>query len=80
MTRLTRSKAISDEETSDVELAIRGTPRSARAKAGVKYKEPDPLDVEEDEEVPEAEAINGKAEDDGDEDDEEGEDGAEPDE
>ncbi|KAB5566513.1 hypothetical protein GE09DRAFT_1107068 [Coniochaeta sp. 2T2.1] len=72
--------AISDEETSDVEVP-RGTPRSARAKVGVKYKGPEPLEIDEDDEALETEEpTNGKADDDEEEDDEEGEDGAEPDE
>lgn len=81
MARLTRHvKAISDEENSDVEAARETQNRSGRAKSAVKYKEPGPLELDEDDEFVDAKDVtNGKVadEEDGEE---EGEDGDEPEE
>lgn len=78
MARLTRRVAISDEETSDVE-STRHTPnRSARAKSGVKYTKPGPLDLDEEDELAYKYATNGKVKDEDDE--EEGEEDEEPEE
>lgn len=74
MARLTRHEAISDEETSDVEA--RDTPnRSARAKSGVKYTEPEPLELDEEDELADSKkhATNGKVDDDDEEEDEDDE-------
>jgi hypothetical protein len=81
MARLTRrAAAISDEETSDVDVPKGTLKRSGRPKAGVKYTEPQPLELEEDEDMDDVKAeTNGDVKEE-DDDDEEGEDGEEPEE
>jgi hypothetical protein len=81
MARLTRyAEAISDDEISDVEVTRETGNRSGRAKSAAKYKGPEPLELDEDDEMLYTKsATNGKAADDED-DEEEGEDGDEPEE
>jgi hypothetical protein len=71
--------AISDEDMSDVEVTNQTSGRSGRAKAGVKYTEPGPLELDDEEE-----AQNGKdatiAEVKDEDEEEDGEDGDEPEE